>query len=102
MVHVVAVIALQNRQPRIQHNKFTPAQLQELESTFEHTRYLDAATRQELARHIDVTEAKVQVSKPERKAICQSSHSKTCSGTQILVPWTSSSWYILLSFYVGK
>lgn len=36
MVHVVAVIALQNRQPRIQYNKFTPAQLQELESTFEH------------------------------------------------------------------
>ncbi|XP_008562632.1 PREDICTED: rhox homeobox family member 1-like, partial [Galeopterus variegatus] len=50
----------QNRQTRFQRNRFTPFQLQELESVFRDTPYLDLLTRRELARRIGDTETRVQ------------------------------------------
>ncbi|XP_058514744.1 rhox homeobox family member 2B [Ochotona princeps] len=46
----------------------TPAQLQELESIFQNHRYLNKAARLELARRMDVTEAKLQVWFKNRRA----------------------------------
>ncbi|XP_062940972.1 rhox homeobox family member 1-like [Cynocephalus volans] len=60
-----------NRQPRFQTNKFTPFQLQELESVFRDTPYLDMLTRRELARRIGDTETRVKVSNPEKNRLAQ-------------------------------
>ncbi|XP_037678671.1 uncharacterized protein LOC119524082 [Choloepus didactylus] len=43
--------------------KFTPVQVQELESVFEHTQYPSVLERKELARRLDMTEVRVQRSK---------------------------------------
>lgn len=38
-------VQFQNKQPRIQRKKFTAVQVQELESTFQRTKYLDVPTK---------------------------------------------------------
>ncbi|XP_006993677.1 rhox homeobox family member 2-like [Peromyscus maniculatus bairdii] len=42
------------------HYKFSPWQLQELERSFQHSHYISAEVRKQLARWIGVTEARVQ------------------------------------------
>ncbi|KAL2768245.1 rhox homeobox family member 1, partial [Daubentonia madagascariensis] len=60
-----------NRRRRIQRNKFTPLQLQELENAFKYTQYPDVLTRRELARRMGVTEARVQVWFKNKRAKCR-------------------------------
>ncbi|XP_029785553.1 rhox homeobox family member 1-like [Suricata suricatta] len=49
-------------------SKFTAVQEQELENVFQRTQYIDAPTRRELARSMDVTEARVQAWFKNRRA----------------------------------
>ncbi|XP_006758004.1 PREDICTED: rhox homeobox family member 1 [Myotis davidii] len=54
-----------NRRPMAQRFTFTVMQMQELERIFHRYPYPDRCLRQDIARHMHVTEARVQVSKPE-------------------------------------
>nr|KAF6360068.1 hypothetical protein mMyoMyo1_011026 [Myotis myotis] len=54
-----------NRRPVAQRITFTVMQMQELERIFHRYPYPDTFLRQDIARRMHVTEARVQVSKPE-------------------------------------
>ncbi|XP_049727382.1 rhox homeobox family member 1-like [Elephas maximus indicus] len=58
----------QNPQQRLPRIKFTPKQLQELESVFQCTQYPSLRTRKELARRVNVNETRVQVWFKNRRA----------------------------------
>lgn len=47
---------------RRNRTKFTPEQIEELESAFKKTQYPDALTREELAERLHISESKIQVS----------------------------------------
>uniref|UniRef100_G7Q3L2 Rhox homeobox family member 1 n=1 Tax=Macaca fascicularis TaxID=9541 RepID=G7Q3L2_MACFA len=61
----------ENMQPRIRRKKFTPLQVQELESVFQRTQYPDVPTRRELAENLGVTEDKVRVWFKNKRARCR-------------------------------
>ncbi|XP_058147294.1 rhox homeobox family member 1-like [Dasypus novemcinctus] len=56
------------RKQGLYRKKFTPLQLQELESFFQHTQYPGVSERKELAGRLDATEARVQVWFKNRRA----------------------------------
>ncbi|XP_047621301.1 rhox homeobox family member 1 [Phacochoerus africanus] len=56
----------QDPQPRLHRSTFTRLQLTELESVFRRTQYPDVFARKEVAICMDVTQARVRVSEPEK------------------------------------
>nr|KAF6492897.1 Rhox homeobox family member 1 [Molossus molossus] len=75
MAHVAAAAAPQqdNAQPSVQSSTFTPAQLRELESIYEHTQDPDWFARRIIVRRIGMTEARVQVSNPDKSRVARKS-----------------------------
>ncbi|XP_029785343.1 rhox homeobox family member 1-like [Suricata suricatta] len=57
-----------DRPQGVARSQFTADQEQELENVFQRTQYIDAPTRRELARSMDVTEARVQAWFKNRRA----------------------------------
>ncbi|XP_026264847.1 rhox homeobox family member 2B [Urocitellus parryii] len=62
-----SVLPADLQQPQ-EHTRFTPGQLQELESIFQRNQYPNGPVRKEIARQMGVTEARVQVWFKNRRA----------------------------------